>query len=76
MIKAIIVDDDEPDDVKIPQKSQKKMKRIHIPDAIISPFHNRYNKNNEQNNEQTNPITTITSTKKCKSKKYKSKKCE
>ena len=70
----VIVDED---DVKIPQKSQKsqkKMKRIHIPDATIKPFHNRYKQNNEQNNEPNNPITTITSTQKYKNTKRKSKK--
>ena len=48
----VIIDDDDTVSVPIPQhKSQNKMKRIHIPDAVIKPFHNRYNKNISKSNE-------------------------
>ena len=51
----IILDDDDTINTPVPEpvqhKSQNKMKHIHIEDAIIKPFHNRYNKNIIQSNE-------------------------
>lgn len=59
----VIVDDDDTVSEPIPQqKFKNKMKRIHIPDAVIKPFHNRYNKNSITSNEQQHYIRTTSTT--------------
>lgn len=62
----VIVDND--DTIDIP-KQEKKMKRIHIEDAQIKPFHYRFDKNIEPNNETNNQIRTRSKRKTSSTKK-------
>lgn len=64
--EIVIRDDDDSDTERILEvKSEKKMKRIHIPNAIIKPFHNRFNKNIVKSDEQQYPSRTTSTTKSC-----------